>query len=66
MLLNLINYRRVVECGFVVGEIDGLRLSFQQVDAAASVIVAFFESLEGGCCLAFQTEGGGDFSPVEF
>ena len=45
MLLNLINYRRVVECGFVVGKIDGLRLSFQQVDAAAGVIVAFFESL---------------------
>lgn len=47
-------------------EVDGLGLRAQQVDFAARVVVALFEGLERGCRLAFETERGGDFGPVEF
>lgn len=49
-----------------MGEIDGLGLVLQQVEAAAGVVVALLEGLQGGCGLAFEAEGGGDFGPVEF
>lgn len=47
-------------------EVDGLGLRLEEVDAAAGVVIALLEGLEGGGGLAFQTEGGGDFGPVEF
>ena len=47
-------------------KVDGLGLRAEQVDFAARVVVALFEGLEGGCCLAFEAEGGGYFGPVEF
>ena len=66
MSFDLVDYPRVVEGAAIVLEVDGLRLRAQQVDFAARVIVALFEGLEGGCRLAFEAEGGGDFGPVEF
>ena len=49
-----------------MGEVDFFRLGLQEVDAAAGVVIALLEGLEGGCGLAFEAEGGGDFVPVEF
>jgi hypothetical protein len=66
MLFDLVHHGGVVEGGFVVGKIDGLGLGLQQVDAAAGVVVALLEGLDGGCGLAFEAEGGGDSVPVEF
>ena len=46
-------------------KVDFFGLAVEHIDPAARVIVAFLESLERGCCLAFEAEGGGDFVPVE-
>ena len=66
MSFDFVDYPRVVESAAVVLEVDRLRLRAQQIDFAARVVVAFFERLEGACCLAFEAEGGGDFGPVKF
>lgn len=63
---DLVDHGRVVQGVAVVLEVDGLGLRAQQVDLAARVVVALFEGLERGCRLAFETERGGDFGPVEF
>ena len=36
-------------------EVDFLRLGVEEVDAAAGVVVALLEGLQGGCGLAFET-----------
>lgn len=66
MLLNLVNYLRVVKSAAVVFEVDYLRGLAEEIQLSPRVIVAFFEGLQGGCCLAFEAEGGGNFGPVEF
>lgn len=47
-------------------EIDGRGLGFQGLEAAARVVVAFFEGGEGGGGAAFEAEGGGEVGPVDF
>ena len=47
-------------------KVNGLGLRLQQVELAARVVIALLEGLEGGCRLAFEAKGGGDFGPVEF
>lgn len=49
-----------------MGEVYGLGLGTEEVDAAPGVVVALFEGGEGGGGGAFEVEGGGDFVPVEF
>ncbi len=66
MSFDLIDYSSIVEDAAVVLEVDGLGLRAEHVDFPARVIVALFEGLEGGRCLAFEAEGGGDFGPIEF
>ena len=66
MSFDLVHYAGVVERAAVLLEVDGLGLRLQQVEFAARVVVALFESLESGCRLTFEAEGGGDFGPVEF
>lgn len=64
--LDLVDDGRVAERAAVVLEVDGLGLRAEQVHLAARVIVALLEGLQGRCRLPFETEGGGDFGPVEF
>jgi len=35
------------------------------LDFSTGIVVALFEGGEGGGCLAFEAEGGGDFGPVD-
>lgn len=49
-----------------MGEIDFLRLFAEDLYAATGVFVALFEGLEGGDCLAAESEGAGYGGPVEF
>ena len=48
-----------------MGEVDALGCVRQNLDFSAGIIVALFEGGEGGGCLPFQAEGGGDFGPVD-
>ena len=47
-------------------EIDALGGLGEGVDFSAGVVVALFEGGEGGCRVAFEVEGGGEFGPVDF
>lgn len=64
--LNLINDRCILQLGTVIGEIDVLWLRGEKIEFASRIVIALFEGKEGGGGLAFETEGGGDFGPVEF
>ena len=47
-------------------EVNFLRCRLELGHAAAGVVVALFEGLQGGGGLPFEAKGGGDFGPVEF
>lgn len=66
MVLDLVNDGLVLERLAVVREVDGLGLLGQHGHFAAGIVVALLEGLEGCCGLAAETEGAGDFGPVDF
>lgn len=66
VLLDLINDGLVLQERAVVREIDGLWLLREGLHAATGVITALLESLQGGGCLATETERAGHLGPVEF
>lgn len=47
-------------------KVNFLGLCFENVDAAAGVVVSLLEGLKRRCSLAFEAKRGGDFGPVEF
>lgn len=55
----------VLEDGTVVGEVDVLGLLLEDLEAAARIIVALLKSGEGVEGAAAETEGGGEFAPVD-
>lgn len=65
MLLDLINDGLVLQDGAVVREVDLRWLLGKDLNAATGIIVALLECLEGGGGLASESEGLGDFRPVE-
>lgn len=58
MVLELIDDGRVLQDAAVVAEVNGLGLLGQDLDLAASLVVALLESLERGGGLAAEAEGG--------
>jgi hypothetical protein len=64
--LNLVNDRRILQLGAVVGEINVLWLCGEEIKFASRIIIALLEGKESGGGLTLETEGGGDFGPVEF
>lgn len=65
MVLELIDDGRVLQDAAVVAEVNGLRLLGQDLNLAASLVVALLESLEGGSGLAAEAEGGRHLGPVD-
>lgn len=58
VVLELIDDGRVLQDAAVVAEVNGLGLLGQDLDLAASLVVALLESLERGGGLAAEAEGG--------
>ncbi len=56
----------VAEGVAVGGEVDGLGLLLEELDAAACVVVALFEVGEGVGCAAAEAEFGAEVVPVDF
>lgn len=65
MLLDLVDDGLILQDGSVVCEVDLCWLFRQYYDLATGVFVALLKGLEGGDCLATETEGGSDFGPIE-
>jgi hypothetical protein len=65
MLLNLLDNGLVLQNRTVVYEVDFGGLFGELGHSATGIFVALLKSLERGNGLAAETEGGGDFGPVE-
>jgi hypothetical protein len=65
VLLDLINDSLVLQKRTVVSEVDFGGLLGELGYAATGIFVTLFECLEGGDSLTAETEGCGDFGPVE-
>lgn len=63
--LNLVDDGLVLQDGAVVGEVNLGGLLLEEGEAAASILVALLEGLEGGGGRALKAEGGGDFGPFD-
>ena len=66
ILLDLVDDGLVLQERAVVGEVDGLRLLRERLHAAAGVVTALLEGLQGRGGLAAETERAGHLGPVEF
>lgn len=64
-LLDLVDNGLVLEGRAVGGEVDGGGLLRELLDAAAGVVVALLESLQGGHGLAAETQRAGHLGPVD-
>jgi hypothetical protein len=65
VVLELVDDGLVLQDAAVVAEVNGLGLLRQDLDLAASIVVALLESLEGGGGLAAEAEGGRHLGPVD-
>lgn len=65
VLLDLIDHGLVLQDGLVVREVDLRWLLGKDLNAAAGVLIALLEGLEGGGGLASETKRLGNFCPVE-
>jgi hypothetical protein len=65
MFLDLINNSLVLQNRTVVCKVDFGGLFRELGYSATGILVALLEGLEGSDGLTTETEGGGDFGPVE-
>lgn len=65
VVLELVDDGLVLQDAAVVAEVNGLGLLGQDLDLAASLVVALLESLEGDGGLAAEAEGGRHLGPVD-
>jgi hypothetical protein len=65
MLLDFVDDGLIFEDGTVVREVNFRGLFGELGHSAAGILVALLEGLEGSDSLATETEGAGDFGPVE-
>ena len=66
LLLEVVDDGLVLEHAAVVGEVDGLWLLGQDLDLAASVVVALLESYKSVGGVAFEAELAAQAGPVDF
>lgn len=66
MLLNFVDNSGVLEDRLVVCEVYFGRLLRESLNAATGIFVALLEGLEGGRGGSLESEGLGNFGPVEF
>lgn len=65
VVLELVDDSLVLQDAAVVAEVNSLGLLGEDLDLAASLVIALLESLERGSGLAAEAEGGRHLDPVD-